>query len=74
MKEIKLYIPKGCLKCGSCKLDGGLPWIDGINRLCDKCSREDDGFLGSPRAAELLFGPAVRKFIKRLEKLIEKKD
>ena len=33
-----------------------------------------NGFLGSPRSAELLFGPAVRKFIKRLEKLLEKKE
>ena len=37
-----------------------------------KKEKKRNGFLGSPEAAELLFGPAVRKFLKRLEKMIEK--
>ena len=34
--------------------------------------KKRNGFRGSPEAAELLFGPAVRKFMKRLEKMLEK--
>ena len=45
---------------------------DWVDEDVEKNDPNHNGFLGSPRAAELLFGPSVRRFKRSIEQMLEK--